>query len=441
MTDKTEPRAHLGAGGLPEFLLWPRATALSLTFGLTVVALALYQLSPLLAPSVVVASSLIQIYWNRRDGTKAKSFLASPALRLVVPFGAWAAFSLLWTTNPGHSWSFIITYVVVVTAVLVGLQQFELTPADAVRNLVRGTVVAYSTTALIYLFEGFSGHALRRLVSTAVPFLRSTADGIQVVDGWVVAVAPFVTNKGIAVMSLLLWPVLLMSRRLTTADWQRCVRWGLLLVVVVAIMKSELETAKLAVPLGFCVFMLARWSPRVALGFAAIGWIVSCLLVVPIAHTAAAFQVHKMTSLPYSAQHRIIIWKRMADQVAEHPIIGRGIASTRYIDEQARASNAPADEARVLHSHNVFMQTWHELGLIGAICLLIAGIPMLRWIAGSPTDVQPYALATFATAGLISALSWSLIAPWYMATFGYVVLALAFGADVHRRASTPAVGT
>jgi O-antigen ligase len=434
----TDPAETDSAQRLPALVVWSRETTLTLTLVLSVVVLSAYSIVPLLAPFVVVASIAIHVYWHLRDGLPLPRLRDSTALKFFLPLGLWAALSVLWTINPGGYTGFISSYLIVVATVLLGLQMFKGAQADVVERLALAMVIAFLVSIAFHVFEGLTGHLIRRTIGSLLPGLRSTAMGVKVVNGWVTSVAPFVAQKGVAVLTLLLWPLLLLVHCLTreSTGWRKHATWFVFAASLLAIGISELETAKLAVPVAALAFALARWRPTWAVGLAAIGWVVSCLLVVPLAHQAANLQIHKEARLQYSARHRIIIWKQTATQIAQHPIIGRGIASTRYIDEQAQATGAPQEEGRVMHSHNVFLQTWHELGLIGALCLLLAGVPVLLWLRTCDAFVRPYAIATFVTAGLVASLSWSLIAPWYIATFGYVALTMGFAAMVHDRANT-----
>ncbi len=71
-----------------------------------------------------------------------------------------------------------------------------------------------------------------------------------------------------------------------------------------------------------------------------------------------------------------------------------------------------------IHAHNVYLQAWYELGLAGALLLLLSGSLLLTWMRRIDDQAFPYAAAAFALAATMAAFSYSLTSPWYLASFG-----------------------
>jgi ABC-type lipoprotein release transport system permease subunit len=82
------------------------------------------------------------------------------------------------------------------------------------------------------------------------------------------------------------------------------------------------------------------------------------------------------------------------------------------------------------HAHDLFLQTWYELGVAGAILVAFAGAAIALRIHLLPSEAQPFAAATFASFASVEAFAWSMWQPWLMCAVGLVVLYLRMAASV-----------
>ena len=81
------------------------------------------------------------------------------------------------------------------------------------------------------------------------------------------------------------------------------------------------------------------------------------------------------------------------------------------------------------HSHNEFLQTWYELGAVGAILLLATGCAVILSIGRLSPAIQPFMLAQFAGFFVMAAFSWGMWQSWLMALPGLAVLYAALAAS------------
>jgi O-antigen ligase len=216
-----------------------------------------------------------------------------------------------------------------------------------------------------------------------------------------------------------------------------------LLVLITAgivVMLSTHESSKLAFVGAVVAFAGAWLAPRLTGRLVATGWILACLAVLPLALLAHHYNLHNATWLQGTARHRIIIWNYTAEQVLKAPWLGVG-ARTTYVLGPRTESQIPTapDEAfkRTLstHSHSVYLQTWFELGLIGATLLTLLGLSILQAIRELSLDLQPYAYATFAAAALMAASSYGMWQIWFASLFGLCAALFGLGAALARTRS------
>ena len=85
------------------------------------------------------------------------------------------------------------------------------------------------------------------------------------------------------------------------------------------------------------------------------------------------------------------------------------------------------------HSHSVYLQTWFELGLVGATLLTLLGLAILQAIRALAVPLQRYAYATFASAAIMAASSYGMWQIWFIAMFGLCAVVFALGSELSRK--------
>jgi O-antigen ligase len=213
-----------------------------------------------------------------------------------------------------------------------------------------------------------------------------------------------VFNRAATVLALLLWPAL-------ASLWKRRPRvmTPVLLIVVVVIL-SGLKSFAAIVALGLALPFAAlagTWLRPGLLGAALI--IVTAFLATPLLSPALVSDEGiraPLSALPSSLRHRAHIWSFVAERIAERPLFGWGLDSSRAIPgghgllllspdppSPSTATNGGAEmeslrvERLPLHPHNAVLQIWLELGAVGAaiaLAFMLLALERLRRLALSP---------------------------------------------------------
>jgi len=162
------------------------------------------------------------------------------------------------------------------------------------------------------------------------------------------------------------------------------------------------DAARIAFVLGAGFALLFyRWRGRLArlAAIASVALILAAPLVFPpLAGIGAAR--HEAQAVKFSVWHRLEIWSFVGRHIAEKPLFGWGLDSSRAIP--GGAALTPEGRAWLpLHPHNAPLQVWLELGVPGA--LLFALFAARLWLALGRVDWPPlYAAA--ASGSLVTAL-------------------------------------
>jgi O-antigen ligase len=122
-----------------------------------------------------------------------------------------------------------------------------------------------------------------------------------------------------------------------------------------------------------------------------------------------------------SAAHRLIIWQFVGERIAERPLLGWGLDSSRAIPG-GHDTVQSFSERLPLHPHNAALQLWLELGVLGGMLgAFIVAWPALRidraLARGAP---QAVAVGLVAATAVVALLGFGIWQSWWVATLGLV---------------------
>jgi exopolysaccharide production protein ExoQ len=214
-----------------------------------------------------------------------------------------------------------------------------------------------------------------------------------------------------------------------------------------------LPASAVLVALGHRIFALLLAGAVVATGYALVGTAAKAVLIAGlplalllyrsrplVARAAAVISVIAIVTAPLSfarlerlpglgeaadvvkisAGHRLLIWSFAGDRIAEHPLIGWGLDSSRAIpggEDLIRAE----ESWMPLHPHNAALQLWLELGVPGS--LLFALLVAVAWRALA-TAPWPRLFAAAAGGSLTIALvgsfaTYGIWQEWWLSTLWF----------------------
>ena len=280
--------------------------------------------------------------------------------------------------------------------------------------------------ALLVLFELLTNGALTRLALNSIALLYpENAKHMAISKGEVTKISLSEFNQNVAMLMFNLWPGLLTLRMV---EGTRAAIFASLffLAVAVPVVISEHDSSQVALIGSLVIFSLAWMWRRQVMRALAVLWCLAFVLVLPLSFFAYQADLHMASWLPNSARARVIIWEYTAERVLEHPWLGIGADSTRALRGQRDTAEQPAGfiykRTTAWHAHDLFLQTWYELGLVGAILAALAGSAVALRMSVLPFESQPFAAATFAVFMAISAFAWGIWQTWLMCAVGLMLL-------------------
>jgi O-antigen ligase len=327
----------------------------------------------------------------------------------------WGTASALWSVNPLRS--------LVVAARLAGLFAVGLALAAG------AGLVAAPRRLTILLFIGMA------LGIAMVAIELATGGGLSslVSDR---AYRPTQLNQASIAFALLVLP----ASALLISLGQAIFATLLASATAIAVYGLAGTAAKAALLAGLAIgFLLYRARPVVARAALAISVFVTIAAPLTFARLERVPGLGETAdSFKISAGHRLLIWSFAGDRIAERPLTGWGLDSSRAIpggDDPIR----PGEPWLPLHPHNAALQVWLELGVPGAA--LFALLAAIVWRALARVEWPPLfaaaAGASLTIAFLCCFATYGIWQEWWLGTLSFslfLVLVMARAAD---RAALP----
>lgn len=411
---------------------------LALATILTATALVAFLLAPRGSQFELLLLAVAPIAAVVRTRDIAAAFARTPLLAACVAFGLYITINAAWSADPAEAYGKVLFYWAMLVTVQLAVAGLGNVSEEVLARLQKAAIVAVMAGALFLLIEVLTEQAIRRFLLSLLPFIRPPPKHTTIVDGEVAEIGAYILNRNMAALCLVLGPVLLMLRTLVNARRAPIAGLALVAVSLIAVLKSEHETSMIAMVLACVAFAGMMLSAPAMRKIITTGWVIATLLVVPLVTLAYQQQLHFAEWLPLTARNRVILWGYTAGEVAKRPILGIGVASTKALDK-ANADKAiqppgytyPLRTAQ--HAHNIFLQTWYELGAIGAALLLTLGLCALAVMSRLPKRDQALAFASFVAAVVIGSFTWGLWQTWFMAAYGIWAVLLAIALEGARR--------
>lgn len=376
-----------------------------------VLAIAAIALAPIavFAPNgtvVLLAVTGIVLAFDAGHRHAAYALLNAPAVRLIVALLVVAVLASFWAFDPLRGLVQCVRLALLAAAGFVTLAAaLHLSPPDA-RVAQRGMAAGGLLLAGLMLIETASGAGLTQ-------FFRGIDERmlIGLSNG-----APL--SRGGTVLALFLWPIFLAVR-----PWYgRGAVPALAAGAGVALWLQPVEATVIAAAAGAVVFVAARAAPAATARFGSIA-VVVLLLAPPVvaALLPNMFDGADLQQMPQSHRHRVQIWTYALDRILERPVLGWGFDASREVMGTG-AGAAFADAPMSLHTHNITLQAWLELGIGGVVLVVALGHALWRRAAALGAGVAPAALAGFVTWLVYAEISRGAWQTWWLAALWLFVV-------------------
>jgi O-antigen ligase len=387
---------------------------------------------PLSAMALIVPYLRMGHDWRR---------LFSPII-VVAPLLAVAVYTLIgaiWAAKPSAAIEKSALLLAATLIVFAASRAIAALDAPRLDQAARAFAIGAFLGGLFVLFELLTDGALTRLFAYSLSWTRpAEVKQVDIVDGEVVRLAPGLFRQSVCLLTFHLWPALLAVGAI--ADRKRRTLWiGLVMAAIAApVLMSDRMSAQLALVASTAIFALAYIWRRAVVRLLAVLWCLGFVLILPAAFAAYKAELHLAPWVPESARARMIIWEFTAERTLERPLLGIGAGSTPAMhvprDQLEQPEGFVYPRTTGAHAHNIFLQTWYELGLVGVILVAIAGLFVVLRISLLGPEAQPYAAATFTAFLATAGTSWGMWQVWLVCGTGLMLLYLLVAARAPRAA-------
>lgn len=240
---------------------------------------------------------------------------------------------------------------------------------------------------------------------------------------------PAKMNQSAVAMTVWLWPIAIAL----AAVAGRGAAVGLAALVGAAVFMSESETAKLGLLAGALAFAVFQWRRPWMFGALAVA-VAVFILAQPLlpGFIMEVLPARVLEALKAGhAQERLDIWRSFAAAVAMEPMAGFGFDASGEIGFGPLLERFPPElrtGIRDSHPHNMALQVWVELGLMGAFLVTVAVGRMIRAAGSLDPSVTPAAAASIVAALSVAAVGYGAWQAWWLSMLAILPVLLAAAA-------------
>ena len=367
------------------------------------------------APAVVAAAASLAVLATL-FGAESGNFAAGVRSRASAPLGllggtfvGLAVVSLAWSAHTR------VTLFALGEALVSALAGFALlvalTRVEPPRWFLLVAAAAFAAAAVIVVAELSTEMALRRSLGTQAP--------------------AHVFNRTVITLLILYWPLVIMFVR----RGLKPVAFILGIFLLIAVVRAHSGAAMLGLAVAVAVYGLTRLSRRAALGVVA-AVLGLAFLVAPVkGELADRMLPTRFVDIlaPAHARDRIEIWQSFGDAIRLRPLLGTGFGTSPALAGDPVAAQVPEGRRRVLlgvgHAHDQIVQTWTELGVVGALLAAAMAVLVMRRLWRLPTPALAPRLACLAAVLAIAAVGHGAWQGWWIAVLGVAILLFRLAGD------------
>lgn len=352
----------------------------------------------------------------------------------LVAFALWALASSVWAVHPLDAAEKSLTMLGVILATHAAVSLATTLEEDVASAFAGGVLIGMIGAGAVLVVEIWTDQSFGRFLVWVTGSFGEGDKHVTFADGRV-RIDDAHINRRVCIWMLLFWPAAAAIRNLPVDRFSLATAFVLGAEAALVAVATGHQSSQLALLCGLVVFAAHLMRPSLARGLTLWGWAFAVLLVVPLALAAYQGGLSRAPWLFHSARERVALWGYTALAIPQHPFAGLGANATPAMDRAAAAAwksdsdPKPIDRYRAArpgrHSHNVYLQAWYELGLVGALLLLAAGIAGIDAIWRRSGQNRGYMLAGTACMAAMVATSFGLWQFWLHAGLGLAAVFMA----------------
>ncbi|MBF9232120.1 O-antigen ligase family protein [Microvirga alba] len=359
------------------------------------------------SPVFLVLSALCSLAALAAEGNlhpfvrRVVAALRSPLGVTALVFAGWSLLSVGWSEFRGLSLAALGEFwlpIACAFVVALALPRHLMRPAF---GLLAGAIVA---ACFMMIIELRTGLAFRQMIGRR----------------W----NSFIFNRSLLTLLVLMPPLAIWLAVNLRRGWIYAL--ALVAFVAAAMAHGESGASALGLTVACSVFVLAWFAPRAVAGLAMGAFIAAMVagpFIGPISDRLIPSFVHERLAKDHSRE-RVDIWISFGAAIREQPILGTGFGVSPRMRDTTVAEKVPEADRTLLavgHPHNVAIQIWTELGVVGAALALAIILLVVRAVRRQPRPIMSasFALMAAATAvGLVGHGAWQ---GWWAASLGAAI--------------------
>ena len=362
-----------------------------------------------IVPTLILLALLATLdLWQRRPP------LPHVGRRWLIPvvFLVWAGLSTIWATDHISSLKSLVSIAGIIVCTIILALSIASAGRSAARQINTGLMIGFAVMCAVYLFEYATDGQLLWIGRDILAQGQSTLKDYRILY-----------NSGLIILTGIAVPLVFMV-------WARQRVLGIVIAIGIITAAALADAAVIIVALGVGIlaFGAARLLPR--------AFPIAALLVLAVVGLGLPFVTDRLPDprievpngegLWPSVASRLLIWRAAAENIEKSPVIGLGLNASKNLYPRSTRKmvtvyydHGPLEifvEPIPLHPHNVMLQMWLELGVVGAllfIALIAQGFYTIA-TSGLTKNARAAMMASATTLLFIANISFGIWQKWWL---------------------------
>ncbi|MAI06484.1 MAG: hypothetical protein CBC47_05090 [Alphaproteobacteria bacterium TMED87] len=357
---------------------------------------------------VLLILPLLAINRNILNSNSIKYFFLNRIFLCIHILFLWSCISLLWSSN-GTFFDLLRIFSIIYLSIFF-IKSLEKLNANQISIVLKVLSLTFIFLLIVLFFEVISDSSIHKLIR---PYDNVARDG-----EWVPYIK-IISARGTSILCCFSILVAILISIIFKYKF-----FGIVYLVLSLFISSNLpmQASLLSIITGIIIFTISIKFPKLILRSTFFGLIFGTLIFPFVMNSLYIKKDYDNINVEFSRglNQRLVIWDYTSELISKKIFFGYGFDSSRYLSRKAEMYENTNWSKLPLHPHNLWLQIWLELGLIGAIIFCIFLFNIYKSVLNynfSTLDLSIIS-ASLASVSILSLISFGIWQFWWISLIG-----------------------
>ena len=357
---------------------------------------------------VLLILPLLTINRNVLNSNSIKYFFLNKIFICIHILFLWSCISLSWSSN--SSFFDLLRIFSIIYLSIFFIQSLEKLNANQISIVLRVLSFTFIFLLIVLLFEVISDSSIHKLIR---PYDNVARDG-----EWVPYIK-IISSRGTSILCCF---SILLAILISIISKNKFFGFFYLTLSLFVCSNLPMQASLLSIITGIIIFIISIKFPKLILRLSFFGLILGTLIFPFVMNSVDIKKDYDIMNVEFSRglNQRLVIWDYSSELISKRILFGHGFDSSRYLSRKAEMYENTNWSKLPLHPHNLWLQIWLELGLIGAIIFCIFLFNVYKSVLKYDFSTLDLSIisASLASVSILSLISFGIWQFWWISLIG-----------------------